>query len=67
MLLNPRAGPDFYKSPIFQLWEPATRCQWSPGLVEAPQEVPAPWAREGRAMQEGLFLVFPSQIAAQHV
>lgn len=64
MLLNPRAGPDFYSSPIFQPWEPAARCPCSPGLVEAPREVPAPW---GRAMREGLFLVFPSQMPAQHV
>lgn len=50
------------------------RRPWSPGPVEeaepgtwARREVPAPRAREGSAMQEGLFLVFLSEIPAQHV
>ena len=50
------------------------RCPWSTGLVEeaepgtwAPREVPAPRAWERSATQEGLFLIFVSEIPAQHV
>lgn len=57
---------------MFWLWELTPRCSWPLELVEeaepgtkAPQEAFTPWAQEGSAMQEGLFLLFLSEIPAQ--